>query len=373
MATIAEQLTSLANTKTAIKDAIVAKGVAVADTDPFSAYPAKIGQIESSGGTPATKFGVSIDNLLGDVDENGKYTASAEGFVFDGSGIKSIGKNGFYFSFYNNERIQEALFPDLEEIGEYGFQQTFYGTRITRISLGKVRVVNKNYALNNIASYLKTKLAELPIGNIEELSGSSVAYAAFTSSFGGTATGLYNLRIISGSSACGYMLNGSSFLTDIQLDSLESIYGYAACQNMFGNCKALEKAYFYSLTEVLTASALGTSSSNGMFNNCTAMTEIHFRKDAQEVIESLSGYPSKFGAANATIYFDIVGTITVDGVAYLRNEPNSIRVDGTKTFVAWADESSNIVYTSATAEPEVGTVVYSDQGVTQVGTVSAIE
>lgn len=50
MATIAEQLTSLANTKTAIKEAIVAKGIQVADTDPFSAYPDKIGQIESGGG-----------------------------------------------------------------------------------------------------------------------------------------------------------------------------------------------------------------------------------------------------------------------------------------------------------------------------------
>ena len=50
MATIAEQLTSLANTKTAIKDAIVAKGVAVADTDPFSAYAGKIGQISGCGG-----------------------------------------------------------------------------------------------------------------------------------------------------------------------------------------------------------------------------------------------------------------------------------------------------------------------------------
>jgi hypothetical protein len=50
MATIAEQLTSLANTKTAIKNAIVAKGVAVADTDPFSAYAGKIGQISGGGG-----------------------------------------------------------------------------------------------------------------------------------------------------------------------------------------------------------------------------------------------------------------------------------------------------------------------------------
>ena len=55
MATIAEQLTSLANTKTAIKEAIISKGVSVADTDPFSAYPAKIGQI-SGGGAPTDEW-----------------------------------------------------------------------------------------------------------------------------------------------------------------------------------------------------------------------------------------------------------------------------------------------------------------------------
>jgi len=50
MATIAEQLTSLANTKTAIKQAIVDKGVQVADDTPFSGYAAKIGEISGGGG-----------------------------------------------------------------------------------------------------------------------------------------------------------------------------------------------------------------------------------------------------------------------------------------------------------------------------------
>ena len=49
MATIAEQLTSLANTKTAIKDAIVAKGVQVADDTPFRNYADKIGEISGGG------------------------------------------------------------------------------------------------------------------------------------------------------------------------------------------------------------------------------------------------------------------------------------------------------------------------------------
>lgn len=48
---IADSLISLKNTKAAIKAAIIAKGVAVADTDAFSTYPIKIGNITSGGGT----------------------------------------------------------------------------------------------------------------------------------------------------------------------------------------------------------------------------------------------------------------------------------------------------------------------------------
>ena len=56
MATIAEQLTSLANTKAAIKQSIINKGVQVTDTDPFSAYAGKIGQISGGGETPAEEW-----------------------------------------------------------------------------------------------------------------------------------------------------------------------------------------------------------------------------------------------------------------------------------------------------------------------------
>ena len=50
MGTIAEQINYLAETKTAIKDALVAKGVSVADSDTFRSYAEKIGEIQSGGG-----------------------------------------------------------------------------------------------------------------------------------------------------------------------------------------------------------------------------------------------------------------------------------------------------------------------------------
>ena len=329
------------------------------------------------------KFGVSIDNLLGEVDENGTYNfgrlggASVDKFVFDGSGIKKVGWAAFNYAFTNNAGISEALFPDLEEIETYGFQHAFEQTSITRITFGKVKVINAQRALYYMAAFLsnqQTRLLELPIKNVEELSGLSVAESAFHSGFDGKATGLYNLRIINGYRACYNMLGNNSFLEDIQLDSLETISGDLACQQMFKDCFRLKKAYFYSLTSVTPANALGlgTDWESGMFSWCDELKEIHFRADAKATIEALDGYATKFGAYYATIYFDLIGTITVNGVAYSRNEPNSIRVDGNKTFVAWKDASNNIVYTNATSEPAVDTPVYSDAGTTQVGTVSAV-
>ena len=360
--------------------------VAIVDTPSGKQAALKVYNLNGGGGGggAATKFGVSLDNLLGEVDENGTYNfgrlggASVDKFVFDGGGIKKVGWAAFQYAFTNNAGISEALFPDLEEIDTYGFQHAFEQTAITRITFGKVKVINANQALYYMAASLSnaayTRPTELPIKNVEELSGVSVAERAFSSGFDGKATELYNLRIINGVRACYCMLGYNSFLEDIQLDSLESISGDAACQVMFRDCPRLKKAYFYSLTSVTPANALGlgTDWESGIFAWSDGLKEIHFRADAKATIEALDGYATKFGAYYATIFFDLIGTITVNGVAYSRNEPNSIRVDGTKTFVAWKDAGNNIVYTNATSEPAVDTPVYSDAGTTQVGTVSEV-
>lgn len=50
MGTTADKLNYLMDTKTAIKEALVAKGVSVDDTDTFRSYADKIGEIQSGGG-----------------------------------------------------------------------------------------------------------------------------------------------------------------------------------------------------------------------------------------------------------------------------------------------------------------------------------
>ena len=251
MATIAEQLTSLANTKAAIKQSIIDKGVQVADTDPFSAYPAKIGQI--SGGGATTKYGVSIDNLLGNVDENGVLQFPTEQFVLDGSGIKDFGYRTMYYKFYYNTSLISASFPDLETISQ-------------------------NFTCNN---------------TFEECSSL-------------TDTGLQNLKTISGQSACMNMYKRCMALTSTGLDNLESITGAAACQTMFYSCDGLVRVDFPKLTVVSDTNAMGKNTVTGMFRNCINLTEMHFRVDAQTLIESLAGYATKFGApSTCTIYFSL--------------------------------------------------------------------
>lgn len=94
-------------------------------------------------------------------------------------------------------------------------------------------------------------------------------------------------------------------LTSTGLDNLESITGTGACQQMFYSCSGLVRVDFPKLTVVSDTNAMGKNTATGMFRNCINLAEMHFRADAQATIEGLSGYASKFGATNCTIYFSL--------------------------------------------------------------------
>ena len=88
-----------------------------------------------------------------------------------------------------------------------------------------------------------------------------------------------------------------SKLTNVSLPKLTTMLGnwsYA-----FKGCTSLATISFPSLT------TFKFNSSSNTFSGCTALTEIHFRADMQATVEALSGYASKWGATNATIYFDL--------------------------------------------------------------------
>lgn len=193
------------------------------------------------------KFGASIDNFLGDINSEGVYSVPAEVFDFAADGIKSIGTEAFYYAFARKP-IKTALFPALTTI-----------------------------------------------------SGSDACNSMFSGCTSLMSATFPALTMISGNSACTYTFYNCSSLTLASFPALTTILGSNVCYFMFGYCYNLTSASFPALTTVEHTTCMPAN----MFQGCRKLTEMHFRKDAQTIIEGQSGYTSKFGATNATIYFDL--------------------------------------------------------------------
>ena len=197
---------------------------------------------------PKTKFGVNVDTWIGEVDENGVLKKTTWTGTLNFAGVKKIGPNSLFYTFYGCTGITSVNLSSLQSVGNTSLNNTFNDcTGITSVDLS---------SLTTVDSY-----------------------------------GLF------------YTFYGCTGITSVNLSSLQSI-GQYSMQNTFYGCRELTTISFPSLTDVQTDS-FGSSTSNSAFRNCSALTEIHFRADMQATIEALTGYADKFGATNATIYFDL--------------------------------------------------------------------
>jgi len=104
------------------------------------------------------------------------------------------------------------------------------------------------------------------------------------------------------------------------------------------------------------------------FYNSTATREIHFGKENQATIQAMSGYSSKFGATNATIYFDLINHITVGGVVYDRYGND---YDYDNEYYSWKN-GNNVIYTKNEWTPAVGDTVYTKSDDTYVASADLI-
>lgn len=108
----------------------------------------------------------------------------------------------------------------------------------------------------------------------------------------------YNALTTAGSRCFYLTFSGCIALTSANFPLLASA-GYYCFNNCFANCTALASISFPSLTTI------DNTAFTNAFSGCTNLIAIHFKASAQSVVESLSGYSSKWGASNATIYFDL--------------------------------------------------------------------
>lgn len=195
-----------------------------------------------------TKYGANVDMWIGEVDENGVLQAPTAQIELNFAGITEIGSHALYYAFCGRSKINSVDLSSVTTIDEGGLADAFqYCTSLTYADLRSLQSVGKH-------------------GMLETFKG------------------------------CINLIN-------VDFSSLQSI-GNLGLQSAFMGCFNITKMFFPALTNVQTDS-FGKAVLNNMFYNCTRLTEIHFRADMQSTIEAMSQYTNKWGATNATVYFDL--------------------------------------------------------------------
>lgn len=163
-------------------------------------------------------------------------------------------------------------------------------------------------AFNNANS-----LASLSFGALQTIpSGNDYLFYKITSNCGSLTTISYPLlEAILCQRAFGYAFNGAGVVS-VTFPNLKFIDGYYTFDNAFANCTYLQTVSFPSLGIPYLAPgfplpqvSIGTYTFQNAFSGCGNLTEIHFRANIQSQIEAQAGYSTKWGATNATIYFDL--------------------------------------------------------------------
>lgn len=136
--TISDKLEYLEGTKSAIKDAIVAKGVAVEDTATFRSYAYKIGQISGGGG---------------------KINLNDYGLTFANATTTTEQYNNIEYTLPNNmpSFFRDAKFPETIDISNKINLDTIYSGEYAFENATNVKIDNIKFDASNSYSFYSFK------------------------------------------------------------------------------------------------------------------------------------------------------------------------------------------------------------------------
>lgn len=298
------------STPTLITKTINYNGTYNASLDNADGYPSVT--VNVSGGGSSTKYGCTIDSLLGDVDANGvlKIPTSLNGNITF-NGVKDIGNYALYNKFYRCAYGNfEVSFPDLETIsGTQALYNMFYSVYVTSISMPKLKTISGVYGVGSFCTSC-SRLTEVNLPELTTISGNSGAYSMFYFCSNVTTVSLPKLQEVSGDYGMNAMLQGTKIST-ITFPALSNLSGSAACGYIFGNCTSISSISFPALTTTSFGSYVNQFS--GMFDNSSGSISgaftMHFPSNLSSTIAGLTGYPN-FGATagRLTLAFDLPAT-----------------------------------------------------------------
>lgn len=243
---------------------------------------------------------------------------------------------------YNAIGLKGGTIPQNRSLSNLSTAISTIETSSTTEPISRFKIENNKLVVNNISvtDSFKT-MKNLPsfhyifydtdltgvasFDEVTQITTDWVAYNAFWGAYYLYGVRFPKLTIIDGMYSCNGMFSGCSALTFIEFPLLHTM-DQVSCGSMFADCTSLTEVNFPSLYEVydcyrmfggctslrkISFPALQVNSApyyrafQNIFDDCTALQEIHFRSDMQTQVAQWQGYSNKFGAPNATIYFDL--------------------------------------------------------------------
>ena len=252
--------------------------------------------------TISTGGSVSFPQLRYNLDENGNMILASGDLVF--SGVKDVSSFALNGAFNSNKNITSVSFPDLVSVsGSYGMETAFYScSKISSISFPNLTTISGSDGMNK--AFYQCNLPSVEFPKLETV-GRNGLYSAFEGNYSLTTAFFPNL-VSADNYGLAYCFDMCQGLTSVSFPKLVKI-GSDSLYFSFYNCTSLTSISFPSLggSDPTTNIDTGAFGGSYAFMGCSALTEIHFPAASQSRIEACSGYSSKFGASNATIYFDL--------------------------------------------------------------------
>lgn len=245
---IATEITRLQTAKADIKTSLENKGATIPYSTKLDEYSTIIDSLPN-----AVKYGMSADNILGNVNSNGEIQQPTQLFDLVLSGVEKIQIDDiFHYKFAYNSAVKSVTFPDLIYVGTaYGGQSIcadmfLYCSNIESASFPELIGTNGNFPTNNAFREMFTNCSKLKTLNMPKLK-----------------------KLYQSSYSLFSICRGCSQLTSFNLDSLEQVYSNML-ETAFQNCTSLTSASFPKLTEVIAEGFKQT------FQGCTSLNSVSF-------------------------------------------------------------------------------------------------
>ena len=265
-------------------------------------------------GGGSSKYGATIDNLLGDIDSNGVLQAPTGEMNLVFSGAEDLAEFALAFAFYSStsnfkKKVKTLSFPDLVSIsGQQSLYDAFHGSEITTASFPELTTISGTSVLNTSFQNCKS-LASVSFPKLTAISGVSGMADTFTGCTALTSVSFPELTTISGASGMYRIFSTCSNIVTVNFPKLATLSGNNAMNGALRGCTSLTDAYF----NALTTTSFGSYVSQ--FNNLMQSTgsntthTLHFPSNLQSTISGLTGYPLFGGTSGyVTLAFDLPAT-----------------------------------------------------------------